>query len=220
MAEAFSIVDSDGIWLSTIDGYGIQNDDDWFKIYVKSGSEKLLVELTFNHSQGDIDMGLYDSSGTLLEESTSTDDNENIDYAVPYGDNFYYIRVYYGNKGNSYDLKWGNSAINDPEVNCTTGTVNSELNVYVPSLNFIDKNIWAEFEFYGVEINDYIWKVIGYGINNECLNSNGGRVSADLEIRMNSLNYETKDIWAEFVFHGTTQTNEYLFKLKRFGGNN
>jgi hypothetical protein len=92
-------------WLSSIDGVGIQADDDWFQIDVSAGSERVKVNCQFTHTEGDIDMALYDSTETLLAESSSVTDNEVIDYTVS-STGTYYVRVYYGNAGNSYDLWW------------------------------------------------------------------------------------------------------------------
>jgi hypothetical protein len=92
-------------WLSSIDGFGAQADDDWYQIDVDPGSERVKVKCQFTHAEGDIDMELYDSIGTLLAESSSVNDNEIIDYTVS-NSGTYYVRLFYGNTGNSYDLWW------------------------------------------------------------------------------------------------------------------
>ncbi len=92
-------------WLSNIDGLGIQADEDWYKIYVSSGYRRVLVDCRFTDSDGDIDIELYDPSGNSLDFSDSTTDNEYIDYTVP-SSGTYYVRVYYDDNGNSYDLMW------------------------------------------------------------------------------------------------------------------
>jgi hypothetical protein len=96
-------------WLSSIDGLGIQSDEDWYEIYVSSGYERVLVDCRFAHADGDIDIALHDSLGTLLDSSESTTDDEDIDYCVA-GGGTYYIKVYYGNAGNTYDLWWDDVA--------------------------------------------------------------------------------------------------------------
>ncbi len=93
-------------WLSNINGYGIQADDDWYKIYVTSGYHRVLIDCRFTDADGDIDIALYNSSRTTrLDRSVSTTNNEYIDYTVPTGGT-YYIKVYYGNAGNTYNLWW------------------------------------------------------------------------------------------------------------------
>ena len=94
-----------GAWLSDLLGYGIQNDNDWYKIHVTSGSERILVDLRFTHNEGDIDLSLFDADGNMLDYSNSITDNEYIDYEVPAGGD-YYLKVYYDNAGNQYDLWW------------------------------------------------------------------------------------------------------------------
>jgi len=92
-------------WLSSISGLGIQTDEDWYEIYVSAGYEHVLVECLFTHSEGDIDICLVDSQGYFVSCSTGVWDNESIDVVVP-ASGTYYIRVYYGNARNTYDLWW------------------------------------------------------------------------------------------------------------------
>jgi len=92
-------------WLNTVDGYGIQADSDWYRITVNSGYTRVKVDLRFTHSEGNINLRLYDSSGTTLKISMTTTDNEYIDYIVPSGGT-YYIRVYNHNESNQYNLWW------------------------------------------------------------------------------------------------------------------
>ncbi|MEW5795224.1 MAG: PPC domain-containing protein, partial [Candidatus Zixiibacteriota bacterium] len=82
-----------------------QADNDFFVIDVTSGYERVLVDCRFTHAQGDIDIELQNSSGTVICSSGSTDDNEYIDCCVP-GPGTYYIRVHYDNECNAYQLWW------------------------------------------------------------------------------------------------------------------
>lgn len=104
-ATAYDLSGDEQTWLSTISGLGIQADDDWYEIYVSSGYENVLIDCQFTDSDGDIDIQLVNSSGTVLDESDSTSDDEYIDYVVP-SSGTYYIRVHYGDAGNSYNLWW------------------------------------------------------------------------------------------------------------------
>ncbi|HOX46550.1 MAG TPA: pre-peptidase C-terminal domain-containing protein [Myxococcota bacterium] len=86
------------------------NDDDWYMLYMYSG-ERLLVDATFTHADGDLDLKLYEAGVTpdtlvqhQLASSTSSQDNEHIEYVVV-EDGDYYIRVYgYGGASNTYAL--------------------------------------------------------------------------------------------------------------------
>ncbi len=92
-------------WLSSFNGLGIQKDQDWYKIYVRAGQERVIIDCLFSHSNGNIDIAFYTTNGRL-KDSTSTTDDEHIDYKVSAGDTYYYILVYGDNSGNTYDLIW------------------------------------------------------------------------------------------------------------------
>jgi hypothetical protein len=92
-------------WLSTFNGMGIQNDDDWYRIdFYENGG--LYIDCQFSHAEGNIDIQLYDSNGTLLQQSTSNTDNESIYFSGDVPSQDFYIRVYGDNSGNSYDLRY------------------------------------------------------------------------------------------------------------------
>lgn len=97
-------------WLRDIHGLGIQLDEDWYRIYAATNT-KLKIQCSFTHSEGDIDIELYDSTGNIKKASRGDNDIENIDYWVTTGGT-YFVRVYYGRSGsctgngNRYDLWW------------------------------------------------------------------------------------------------------------------
>jgi hypothetical protein len=103
-ASAYDLTMYELKWLSLINGPGAQWDDDWYKIMVKPGEERLIVQLIFKHMEGDIDLEVYNSTLHLIAGSYSVVDGEFIDIIVPSGQ--YYIKVYFGNMGNNYDLLW------------------------------------------------------------------------------------------------------------------
>lgn len=105
LSEAYDLSSKEKNWLSTIAGLGMQADDDWYKISVTPGYTHVQVDCRFTDADGDIDIQLIDASGTVLAISQSITDNEFINYVVP-NDGTYYIRVFYGDKGNTYDLWW------------------------------------------------------------------------------------------------------------------
>jgi len=104
-SSAYDLTAFMGMWLSSLDGSGIQSDDDFFIINIASGFEHLIVDLMFIHSTGDIDLEVWDSTLVAIAWSDSVDDNEYIEINVP-NPGTYYLRLHYGNMGNSYDLKW------------------------------------------------------------------------------------------------------------------
>lgn len=111
--EAFDLTGYERQLLRKLDGYGIQNDEDWYHIYAGIGTVELRATATFTHADGDIDMELYNEDGYLFSRAITTDDNETIIYEnPPIGD--YYIRIYYGNAGNEYDFSW--AALNEAEA--------------------------------------------------------------------------------------------------------
>ncbi len=106
LAEAWDFTGGAGQWLSSYGGApGIQEDEDWYRIDVAPGHERLTVDLTFTHADGDIDLALYDGQGEFVTHSTSMTDNETIDCTLA-APGTYYLWVYFGNTGNTYDLRW------------------------------------------------------------------------------------------------------------------
>ena len=94
-------------WLSSLAGKGIQANDDWYRIAAGSSARRLRISCLFKHEEGDIDLYLYDASGstTWVARSLSSTDNELIDVTVS-GSGDYYLWVRMGNAGNAYDLWW------------------------------------------------------------------------------------------------------------------
>jgi hypothetical protein len=105
LATAYDLSYDERTNLSTLDGPGVQADDDWYEISVTSGYERVQVVCLFADADGNIDIQLVNASGTVLASAGSMTDNEFIDHVVPSAGT-YYIRVYYGNAGNTYDLWW------------------------------------------------------------------------------------------------------------------
>ncbi|KKQ34810.1 MAG: YD repeat protein [candidate division WS6 bacterium GW2011_GWA2_37_6] len=110
-------------WLSSFSGYGKQSDDDWYKIDVSDSEKRLNIDLRFTHSQGDIDLALFNSSEVQLAVSNGSADNEYIDYTVAAGGT-YYLVVYYGNAGNTYDLWWDDIGLPVPAAPTLVSPVN------------------------------------------------------------------------------------------------
>lgn len=131
LSSAYDISSYENSWLSDISGLGKQSDEDWYKIYVNSGDTNIQAELTFTHADGDIDLVLYDPSGSFLISSRSSTNDEYIDYEVTQ-EGFYYLKVYYGNNGNSYNLRWNSIK---QIINGACGSSNGGNFISVPNIN-------------------------------------------------------------------------------------
>lgn len=82
-------------------------DDDFFAVSLSAG-ETLSIDVTLNNSEGDVDVAIQDSAGTVLDSSQTTTNTETIDFTATAADT-YYVRVYlyadYGTvTGSAYGL--------------------------------------------------------------------------------------------------------------------
>ncbi len=86
------------------------DNEDWFWMILNQG-EHVVIDLSFTHADGDLDMRFYDGSVTpsdldshQLATSLSTTDNEHIEYDATKTD-FYYVRVYgWSGASNTYSI--------------------------------------------------------------------------------------------------------------------
>src|SRR5215213_3853927 len=80
------------------------DNEDWYR-FSAAASGTATVDLTFVHSQGDIDLRIYDSSDTLLDSSETASNNEHVSFAVTAGQTYYIYVVGYDNSLNpDYDM--------------------------------------------------------------------------------------------------------------------
>jgi len=98
-------------WLSSVDGFGIQSDDDYYLITIDRPDKIFNIECTFTHAENNIDIALYNYFGILVAENTSTTDNENLNFEVEgvhinYWENWYYIKIHGDNYPTQYNLRW------------------------------------------------------------------------------------------------------------------
>jgi hypothetical protein len=91
--------------LSSIDGPGIQNEDDWYRIDVPSNEKRLIVDVKFRHGFGNINVEIIDEWGGWIMDSWSSSDGEFIDWVLPSG-GIYFIHILGDNWGNMYDFWW------------------------------------------------------------------------------------------------------------------
>jgi hypothetical protein len=92
-------------WLSDIHGEGIQEKPDWYMIDVSVGYRHLVVELLFNHSHGNIDLSIFDSTSSFSDGNFSMSDNEYFETVLPHP-GIYILVVHGDNMWNKYDLWW------------------------------------------------------------------------------------------------------------------
>ncbi len=78
-------------------------DDDWFAVYLYA-EESMDVSIAFTHSQGDLDLYLYDSLGSQIDYSNSSADSETVSVTGSTGEYYYFKVIGYGGAENSYDL--------------------------------------------------------------------------------------------------------------------
>ncbi len=91
-------------WINNL--ASMYNDDDCYEVYVSGPTLRIEVDVRFTHANGDIDIELLNSSGTVIEWSESVTNNEYIYYTVPSAGT-YYIRVYlWEGYINPYNLMW------------------------------------------------------------------------------------------------------------------
>lgn len=207
-------------WLSFINGPGTQWDDDWYKIEITPGYERLIVKLIFHHMEGDIDLEVYNSSQDLMTGSYSVEDGEFIDIILPSGQ--YYLKVYFGNMGNTYDLLWNDMdpALTDDfyEENDGPGSasiISADQGKWLSQIN--ELGIQADDDWFEIYINPGFERLIV-----ECVFSNDSG-NIDLDIYNSSLVRITES-WTdqnhEFIDYVVPSDGVYYIRLHYGNGNN
>lgn len=171
--DAFDLTAHEGVWLDTVDGFATQEDDDWYQIVVSPGAITLTINCDFTHTEGDIDLELYrldptpeeektipgsdQRKPTLVDRSTSMTDDEDFLFDVTSAEGLYFIRVYFSNTGNVYNLRWddatvdlaGDSLILNEEwfFADSVGVINPLLALPMANLDNDTYPNWAEYAF-------------------------------------------------------------------------
>jgi hypothetical protein len=103
--------------LSAIAGTGRLKDDDWYKLVVPPGLERVVVTCRFAHAQGDIDIELYDATGNIVADSYGLTDEESIDITVP-APGIYRVLVFSvdGAICSQYELVWNALATTNRDI--------------------------------------------------------------------------------------------------------
>ena len=151
---AYDLSSHEDTWLSTIDGFGYQYNNDWYEIYVDPGYQHLEVDLIFTHAAGNIDINVYNASLDLITGSWTASDDEDIDVMVPSGGT-YYLLIYGVNTGNVYDLWWNDTL---------SGPIDDN---YEPNNNYTDaydlsshEDTWlSTIDDFGYQYNDDWYKI-------------------------------------------------------------
>jgi hypothetical protein len=110
-ASAYDLTATPRQWLNKVNGLGIQQDDDFYKIEVLAGAgtAELQIRTFFDPSEGDIDLDLYfvesDGSYSWIDQSVNGNTVEELTITnPPVGE--YIVKLSYDNAGNEYDLWW------------------------------------------------------------------------------------------------------------------
>ncbi|NES85273.1 MAG: hypothetical protein F6K10_29820, partial [Moorea sp. SIO2B7] len=105
---AYDLSNNANTWLSDLSGEGIARDEDWYKLTVSSNNQRLIVDLEFTHTDGNLNLSLYDENANFILGSSSLTDNEQIDTVLAESGT-YYLKVDpvgIPNEPNTYDLRW------------------------------------------------------------------------------------------------------------------
>ncbi|MHA1987315.1 MAG: hypothetical protein ACW98D_11790 [Promethearchaeota archaeon] len=167
-----NLVQHERTWLSDIFGLAVQGDEDWYAIEVTPGFLNLEVKLSFNHSLGDIDMEIHildsflDTSGNPQWSinptgigSYSVNNSEYINTNVLRG-GIYFIRVYFGNGGNEYNLWWDDIKTRDWDDAFESNNAPSNATDIMPfkddhlGIARVDFGVQYNNDYYSLEINE------------------------------------------------------------------
>ncbi len=136
--------------------------EDWYRFNLPTGAN-ITINLTFNHAWGDIDCQLYRGcGGTLVASSTSSTNNESINYTNNGASGDFYLRVYLHNDTrNQYDLSIvtgapGNDACNDgplvlagsvgfTTIGATTDGPNEPGLCNFSGYSHLEKDVWFKY---------------------------------------------------------------------------
>ncbi len=109
-STAFDLTPYQGyLYSNQISEYGaaIQNDEDWYKIIQKWYKNRVIIDLKFQHIEGNIDIDVIDSTFNIIVQGCSFNDCEHVEFTTS-ENSLYYLRVYGENIGNIYELQWYN----------------------------------------------------------------------------------------------------------------
>ncbi len=136
--DSGSAASLDTVELEVISGL-VQLDEDWYSLTVAPGDDILRIECLFAHSEGNVDLELWDSTVTTsIAIADSDTDNEEIS-ELGLADGLYYLHVSGRNVGTNYTLRWNSTAedVNEPNNDSgTAATLIGSAGVAVPGVAF------------------------------------------------------------------------------------
>jgi hypothetical protein len=92
--------------MTSLGGLRLQDEADWFRFRLNgTGTASSTVRIEFQHALGDVDMGLYNSSGTLVRRSDGISNSEQVWLnGLPAGDYLVHVYGYQGVHNPEYSL--------------------------------------------------------------------------------------------------------------------
>jgi len=101
-----------GVWPTSYPELVVCPDnDDWYYMWAEAG-EVLVVDLTFTHADGDLDVIVHDPGVVEgdpvdheIDGGMSTDDNEHVEIAIEEAGNHYILVTGYQGASNEYDME-------------------------------------------------------------------------------------------------------------------
>ena len=195
------------------------SDEDWFEVFGWAGDE-ITADIYFTDADGDIDMELFDSGGTLIDESATASDDESITWTVSSSDSFF-LRVFFWSSsppaaGNDYDLEVTVTTVgcvddtyedNDTQAAAYGITTNNWSETALQACPWDDD--WYDFDLYVGETLDLaVWFTHADGdIDVRVYDSAGSVVFSSLSYTDN-----------EFIYEPITVSDTYSIRINLAGG--
>jgi len=126
---AENITAAKGSTLSSIDGQGVQYNNDWYRLDLAALENVITVAVTNGSSTGSIFMDLHDSRGYRLGVAASDGVFEELTYKGAYGAT-YYLRVYGDNIGGTYDITY--TGADEPDAISSDDAYEENDNFFAP----------------------------------------------------------------------------------------
>ncbi|MHA1369478.1 MAG: PKD domain-containing protein, partial [Promethearchaeota archaeon] len=155
------------VGLETLNTLAMIDNNDWYSIDLES-EFSITVNVYFAHGQGNIDVELYNPSVVLVASSTSTTDDEQIQYTAS-ANGTYYIRVF-GEDNPIYSMsisgEWAYMNVTTP--NATSSWENGSSHMiywdtygYIPNVHIM---LWNDTSFYRdiatvPNTGSYLWNI-------------------------------------------------------------
>lgn len=110
------------------------NDDDWYSVTLAQAGS-VTVDIAFRHAEGDLDLYLYNASGTELAKSDSTADSERVTKSGLAAGTYYVKVIGYNGARAAYSMTVATTQSGGSTGGSTGGTTNRTGTVTAASLN-------------------------------------------------------------------------------------